>query len=138
MRRFDLTRFGNSFDDFMDNSVKPMLDKMPFGGFNLDMKETDKEYVINADIPGYDKDDIKITMEDDILTIEASKDDEKEVKEGKYIRRERTSGKMVRKIALDDTMDVENIKASLDKGVLTLMIPKVPEPPKDVKTIEIQ
>ena len=94
MRRFDLTRFGNSFDDFMDNSVKPMLDKMPFSGFNLDMKETDKEYVINADIPGYDKDDIKITMEDDILTIEASKDDEKEVKEGKYIRRERTSGKM--------------------------------------------
>ena len=137
MRRFDLTPFSNGFNDLMNDTIKPAFDKLPFGGFNMDMKETDKEYVVKADIPGYDKDDINISISDGALTIEAAKDEENEVKEGRYIRRERTSGKMVRTIMLDDSMDHEKISAALDNGVLTITIPKVPVPEKEVKKIEI-
>lgn len=90
----------------------------------VDIQENDKEFLIHADIPGVDPDDIDVHMEDGMLTIKGERESEsKEEKEG-YKRIERQRGSFYRRFSLPDTANADKISAKSKHGVLEITIPK--------------
>jgi len=90
----------------------------------VDIQETEKEFLIHADIPGVDPDDIDVHMEDGMLTIKGERDSEtKEEREG-YKRIERQRGSFYRRFSLPDTANADKISAKSKNGVLEITIPK--------------
>lgn len=90
----------------------------------VDIKETEKEFIIHADIPGVDSDDIDVHMEDGMLTIKGERESEtKEEREG-YKRIERQRGSFYRRFSLPDTANADKISAKSKNGVLEITIPK--------------
>jgi HSP20 family protein len=94
----------------------------------VDILEEDDRYLLSADIPGVDREDMKITLEDGVLTIKGERKSEAEVSEQGYRRRERIHGTFVRQFNLPDTVDTANISASAKDGVLKIAIPKQEKP----------
>lgn len=105
------------------------------GDIKIDLKETDKEYIVVADLPGVKKEDIEITYENSYLTIAAKReaiiDEEKE----NYIRKERNYGMIQRAFYVDD-IDGNKITAKFQDGVLNMKLPKI-DVPKNKHTINI-
>ncbi len=91
---------------------------------SVDVSETDGEYQIKAEIPDVKKEDVKVTLEDGVLTIHGERKFEKEEKGKKYHRVERSYGSFVRSFALPDLVDEANVKAEFKDGVLNLKLPK--------------
>jgi HSP20 family molecular chaperone IbpA len=91
-----------------------------------DVHETDEDFEIETDLPGFKKDQINVNLEDGYLTISASKDQETEKKgrKGKIIRQERYCGSMQRSFYVGDAVKTEDVKAKFEDGVLRLSIPK--------------
>ena len=90
-----------------------------------DIKEHNDKYSIMVDLPGYNKDDIKISIDDGYLTISATMNKNEEEKgHGKFVRRERYFGECSRSFYVGDDVEVEDIKASFKNGTLNLEIPK--------------
>ncbi|GMR16785.1 MAG: Hsp20/alpha crystallin family protein [Gammaproteobacteria bacterium] len=90
----------------------------------IDIKETDKEFLIHADIPGVEPDDIDVHMEDGMLTIKGERESEtKDEREG-YKRIERQHGTFYRRFSLPDTANADKITAKSKNGVLDIIIPK--------------
>ena len=116
------------FDDFM------VGEKTNIG--KCDIYEKDNKYHIEMDVPGYNKEDIKIHLENNYLTISAEKKEHDEDKSKKYIRRERTYSKFERSIYLGDA-DENNIDAEYKNGILNIVVPKIEEN-KSKKYIEIR
>jgi len=93
----------------------------------LDIEEHEDNFVIKASVPGFLPEDIKIQVEDGILTIRAERHgDEEQEREGWYLR-ERFTGEVERQLRLGKNVNGENIEAELEHGVLTLTLPKVEE-----------
>jgi HSP20 family protein len=90
----------------------------------VDISETDGEYQIKAEIPDVKKEDVKVTLEDGVLTIQGERKQEKEEKGKKYHRIERSYGSFVRSFSLPDVIDEEKVKAEFKDGVLSLHLPK--------------
>lgn len=91
----------------------------------VDVKEEDKQFVITADIPGVDPEDIEVHMENGMLTIQGERETKEEKKEDKgFSRVERSYGKFYRRFSLPDTADAESISAKGKHGVLEIQIPK--------------
>lgn len=120
--------FDDLFEDFMDKTpalfsgyVSPCL-----GHLNTDVKETETSYNLAIDLPGYDKNDVKISLNDGYLSIEASResDDEKKDKDGNFLRRERYSGQVCRSYYVGNEIKDDDIKASFKDGVLNVIVPK--------------
>ena len=121
------------FDDFLDDFIK---EDKNFGMMKCDIYEKDGKYHVEMDIPGFEKKDISIECEDGYLTIEAERDNSSEQKDKKYIRRERTYGKIKRQFYVGNA-DEENIKAEFNNGVLKVSVPILET--KDLKRkIEIE
>ncbi len=118
-------------DDWMDFSF-PDVDKVLYGKhaknvMKTDVKETDNSYEVDIDLPGFKKDEIEAKLENGYLTISAAKGldkEEKEEKDGKYIRKERYSGAMSRSFYVGDELKQEDIKAKYEDGILKLSVPK--------------
>ncbi len=91
---------------------------------SVDVSETDGEYQIKAEIPDVKKEDVKVTLEDGVLTIQGERKFEKEEKGKKYHRVERSYGSFVRSFTLPDLVDEANVKAEFKDGVLNLKLPK--------------
>jgi HSP20 family protein len=91
---------------------------------SVDVSETDGEYQIKAEIPDVKKEDVKVTLEDGVLTIQGERKHEKEEKGRKYHRVERSYGSFARSFTLPDLVDEENVKAEFKDGVLSLQLPK--------------
>ena len=91
---------------------------------SVDVSETDGEYQIKAEIPDVKKEDVKVTVEDGVLTIQGERKQEKEEKGKKYHRVERSYGSFVRSFTLPDLVDEEKVKAEFKDGVLNLQLPK--------------
>ena len=90
-----------------------------------DIKEHKDNYSIMIDLPGYNKDDIKISIDDGYLTINAKMSkDEEEKEKGRFIRRERYFGECSRSFYVGDNVEVDDIKSSFKNGALSLEIPK--------------
>jgi len=90
----------------------------------VDISETDGEYQIKAEIPDVKKEDVKVTVEDGVLSIQGERKQEREEKGKRYHRIERSYGSFVRSFSLPDVIDEEKVKAEFKDGVLSLYLPK--------------
>jgi HSP20 family protein len=105
----------------------------------MDIKVTSEEYIIRADVPGYDKGEISLELHDDRLLIKAEKHEEVEEKGESFIRRERGYRSFSRTISIpEDALPEEDIDASLDKGVLEIRLKRAPNEEKGPRKIEIK
>ena len=128
--------FGDFFTDpwFDEKEFKDMQKKL-YGHraknvMSTDVKEVENGYELEMDLPGFKKDEIKASVENGYLTISAARgldEDEKDKKSGKYIRRERYAGACERSFYVGEGISQDDIKASLQHGILKLFIPKEPE-----------
>ncbi|MDH5738968.1 MAG: Hsp20/alpha crystallin family protein [Nitrospira sp.] len=91
---------------------------------SVDISETEGEYQIKTEIPDVKKEDVKVTLEDGVLTIQGERKHEKEEKGKKYHRIERSYGSFVRTFSLPDVIDDDKVKAEFKDGVLNLHLPK--------------
>lgn len=91
---------------------------------SVDISETDGEYLIKAELPEVKKDDVKITLEEGVLSIQGERKHEKEEKNKKFHRVERAYGRFVRSFVVPDYVDESKIKAEYQDGVLHLHLPK--------------
>jgi HSP20 family protein len=91
---------------------------------SVDISETEGEYQIKAEIPDVKKEDVKVTVEDGVLTIQGERKHEKEEKGRKYHRIERSYGSFVRTFSLPDVIEADKVKAEFKDGVLNLHLPK--------------
>ena len=89
-----------------------------------DITEDDKEYLIRAELPDLRKEDVKVTVENGVLTISGERKFEKEEKQKKYHRVERAYGRFVRSFTLPDDADADGVKADFKDGMLTVHLPK--------------
>jgi HSP20 family protein len=90
----------------------------------VDISEDDREYLIKAELPGIEKDQFKVTVEDGILLISGERETEKENNTRKYHRVERSYGSFLRSFSLPDDADGAKIKAEFKNGVLNVHLPK--------------
>jgi len=90
----------------------------------LDAVEEDEKLVVRASLPGVDPDEIKVTIEDGVLTIDGETKVDDEAKVGNYLIRERRAGSFHRSVRLPDSVDVDQAEANYDEGVLTVAFPK--------------
>ena len=102
----------------------------------VDISEDDKEYVVKAEIPEMKKEDIKINVHDDVLTVSGERKYEKEEKGKKYHRVERAYGSFMRSFALPENADGSKINAEYKDGVLKVHLPKSEQAKK--KAIEVK
>jgi len=128
--------YGNAFfDDFFRPLSQTSSEKPPA----IDVHESDGSYVIKADLPGIKKDDIKVSLENGVLSISAQTSQEnKEEKDGKIIRQERHYGQFLRQLSVGSDVDPAAISAQFDEGVLRLELPKQREEPAQDYHIEVK
>ncbi|MGM0421045.1 MAG: Hsp20/alpha crystallin family protein [Bacillota bacterium] len=118
--------------NFFDDSFGSLA-----GSFKTDIIEKEDRFLIEAELPGMEKEDINIELEDQYLTISANKSEEVEQEEDNYIRRERRSGSFQRSFYLENVRE-EDINAEYDNGVLRVTLPKEKPTEPTRKTIEIE
>lgn len=111
--------FENIFDIMFDD-INPISSYYPL---KVDVKEKDKEYLLEVEIPGVEKEDIYLEVKDDILSISVEREEEINEESENYIRRERQFGSFKRSFYVDN-VDQENIKAKFKNGVLKVRLPK--------------
>ncbi len=134
--------FGESlFDDFMDDFSRGFqfpefsefqdVDRKLYGKhaknlMKTDVKETDSGYEIDMDLPGFKKDEIKMKLENGVLTINASKglDKDEKDKKGKYVRRERYAGSLTRSFYVGDQVTEKDVHPKYENGILSFTVPK--------------
>ena len=114
-RRNELQR--DFFDEFFNTEYAR--------GMKTDITETETEYLMDIELPGYNKENVEITVNDGYLTVTAKKDETKETKKETYVSRERYTGSLTRSWYIGD-VDKEQIKASFTNGILNINVPKTP------------
>ena len=125
--------FFNYVDDFFNMGFPTDFDTC----IRADIKENDKEYIIEADMPGFDKNDIEIELVDDRLTIMAKKDEKVEEQGENYIRRERRYGQTARSFIVEG-IEHEDVVAEYKNGVLKITLPKSKENRRRGRKIDIK
>lgn len=128
--------FTNDFtnDDFFDDffNAPARRSYMPTASMKCDVKELDQSYQIDMQLPGYDKDDVVVSVDKGYLTVSASHNENKEDKEdGKYIRKECFTGSCQRSFYVGDAVKGEDISAAFNNGVLSLTVPKAEALPQN-------
>lgn len=117
-----------AWDDLMENFFYgwPNIDRKEQAAWcpRTDVHETDKEIVLDLEIPGIDKKDIKVEVKDNTLSISGERKEEKTEEGADYYSRERHFGKFERSFGLPDTVDGDKIAAQYKNGILTLTLQK--------------
>ncbi|MBP0050055.1 Hsp20/alpha crystallin family protein [Marinobacterium sp. AK62] len=136
----DLTRFNSLFDDtFLNDFFRPLAtrsngDKVAA----IDVHETDAAYTVNVDMPGVKKEDIKLSLENGVLTVKGeTRKEDKEEKDGKLIRQERHVGQFIRQLSVGSDVDAQSVSAAFNDGVLSITLPKKPAAPEEGVHISI-
>jgi HSP20 family protein len=123
----------NPFDDierFFDQMNRTFSDSVPTRPHEMavDVAETDEEIVVSADLPGFERDEVTISLAGRDLTIDADHEEETEASTGddetRYVRRERTHRSVSRTVRLPDEVDEEAASATFTNGVLTVTLPR--------------
>ena len=104
----------------------------------VDIGATDKEYSITVEVPGVSEKDVTVEISGNTMTIRGEKKQEKEEKDHDYYKVERSYGSFQRVLSLPDDADQEDVKATFNKGVLIIKMPRKALPKSDVKQIEIK
>lgn len=127
-RTHNIKEVGGTFADFIsdffnDDFFSPMgmLDGM--SKFSADVRETDNEYLVSAELPGVNKEDIKLDYEDNNLIIKARRQEVHDESRDSYIRKERSYGEFSRAFYLDN-VNKEGIRARFENGELKIILPK--------------
>ena len=94
------------------------------GSIDVDVRDGDGEFVVTADLPGYDEDGIEVTLTDATLRVEAERGTDVEAESGEYIRRERTREFISRSVRLPEPVAEEGVSATFSNGVLTVTLEK--------------
>ena len=112
---------------------RPLYGKHAQNMMKTDVREGEKSYELDIDLPGFSKDEITVQLENGYLSISAAKglDKDQENKDGKYIRRERYAGSMSRTFYVGDQLTEQDIQAKFENGILQLTVPK-----KEAKQVE--
>ena len=131
--------YGTGFDmldDAFENFFRPMFYEDKPEGMNTDIRETEKGYVLDVELPGFDKSEIALSLEKGYLTISAKKTEKEENKEGKdrFLRRERKV-QCSRSYYVGENVAETDIKAKYENGVLAIEVPK--DKPKQVEAKKI-
>ena len=126
--------FNNMLEDFFNDDF-PFRRNLQNDSFKIDLQENEKEYVVEAELPGVAKENVNLSFEEGKLKIAVKKEENLEEKNKNYIHRERRLSSMERVILLSDIAESE-VKAKLDNGILTINIPKKEKAEKSLK-IEI-
>ena len=119
----------NHFDLFDEMFRDPFFEGTESKVMKTNIKEKKDKYLIDIDLPGYEKEDIKIEISDGYLTVHASvnKEVNDEKEKGKYVRKERYVGECSRSFYVGENLKEEDIKAKFKNGTLTLEVPKKEE-----------
>ncbi len=112
----------DTFDAFTRDFFRKSNAELP--AFRTDIKDTGDAYLLEAELPGFKKEDISLDLKEGILTITATHNEEGQVEEGTYIRRERRFGSFQRSFDVSG-IDERGITAGYDSGVLSVRLPKV-------------
>ena len=107
------------FDDIWSGAHMPSIP-----AFKVDISEDEAAFYIDAELPGIMKEDVALTIEDDMLTINAERRPETEETKKNYHRVERSSGNFSRSFNLGEAIDQENINADFNNGILRVTLPK--------------
>ncbi len=99
------------------------LDEARSAGFPVDIREDENNYYVDADLPGFDRKQIDVTLRENVLTITANAE-QPDTQQVEYLRRERPTGSLQRSFRLSAAVDDSKIEAKLDHGVLHLVLPK--------------
>ena len=118
--RWDVDRL---FDEMF---ARPALHVSP-GGPEVDFYETEDEFILEMDLPGFTQEDVDVTVEKGVLSIGGERTIEREQGQGTYHLRERSWGKFSRSFSIPHTIDAERVDADFAKGVLTVKLPKAAE-----------
>ena len=141
--------FHDELDRLFDNffgSAEGELGEMPasFGEVSgdfaprVDVQEKDKEFVVKAELPGMEEDDVDIQIDKNDLVLRGEKEDREEKQEGSVYTTECSYGSFVRRIPLPAEVDSENASAKFKKGVLDIRLPKIKQVADEGKRIEIE
>ena len=109
--------------DFFEDFFAPDFFTREVKGMRTDVTETETEYLLDIELPGFNKENVEISVNDGYLTVSAKKDEEKETKNDKYVSRERYTGSLTRSWYVGD-IDQDLVKASFVNGVLNVTVPK--------------
>ncbi|XP_057532204.1 17.8 kDa class I heat shock protein-like [Amaranthus tricolor] len=113
-------------------------DTATFANTRIDWKEMPEAHIFKADLPGVKKEEVKVEVEDGrVLQISGERSKEQEEKNDKWHRVERSSGKFMRRFGLPENVKMDEIKANMENGVLTVTVPKKEEKKPEVKSIDI-
>lgn len=138
---FDLVPFGHRERKLMNYLEN--LDRDFFGeltglpDFRTDIVDKGGHYELRAELPGFNKEDIHINIEGDMLTVSAEHDETAEQKEETYVKRERRYGSYARSFDVSN-VDTDHIEAGYKHGILELKLPKRNKPEQKARTIDIQ
>ena len=126
-------------DRFFSDSSLPSLFSGTFGqrslggdlpriwGLDLDVSETEEAFVVRASVPGFDPDELDITLTDNVLTISGTLEQKHQEDDEVYHLRERRTGSFSRSLTLPTGLDADNVEASCENGLLTVRVPKAEE-----------
>jgi HSP20 family protein len=141
----DLTSLHNAMDrlfsDVFGEALAPTQEEARAGAqptlhLPVNVRQDDSGYHIEAPVPGFRPEDVEVTFADGLLTINARRREERERKEGNYLRREAAFGNLWRQVALPGDVQADQIRASFDNGMLTVDVPRARRP--QPKKIEVQ
>ncbi|ALT80617.1 MULTISPECIES: Hsp20/alpha crystallin family protein [Bacillota] len=127
--------FYNVLDDYFSNDW-PFKRTLTHDTFKVDVEDNGNEYLIEAEVPGIDKKDINVELNDGKLMITITRDENSESKKKNFIHRERRYSSMSRSIYLEDAKP-DGIKAKLENGLLKVVVPKEEKPNNSI-TIDVE
>jgi HSP20 family protein len=136
------TEMDRVFDSFFGRSLGgfPSLPRAGWGEMlapSIDLREAEKEFVVEAELPGLDEKDVSVTLSNGVLTIKGEKKSEREEKKENYHLMERNYGSFHRSFQLGDAVDPDKVSATFEKGVLKVTLAKRAEAAKAEKKIPI-
>lgn len=136
----DFNRALRSYSDFLwDEDIdKKLYGKNARNIMKTDVKDSGDHYDVAIDLPGFKKDEISVSVENGYLTVSAEKGQEKEEKEeknGRYIRRERCAGSVSRSYYVGSAVKPEDVKAKFEDGILALQVAKKEEKEEEKKAL---
>jgi HSP20 family protein len=137
----ELTRTFERIQEQFETMARSLDDDAVGGGpvtssVRIDLEDADGEFVLTAELPGFEKEDIDVRVTDRTLRLEAEREKTDEETDGEYIRRERRRASAVRSVSLPEAVETDDISATYNNGVLTVRLPKR-EPIDEGTEIEI-